>query len=219
MATSYDLSGVLLGSGAVSGSLASGIIFGGQLRGRGILEDPYDILFSVTFDGSGNLSGNPEKGVILRSLPLSGLGTLAESVPLPLRGYGNLSAYFDVYSVPVTCPCLCPPKLLNFRYGQAFPPGGLALCVLDATSQPCTPTSITYTLYQVVAGQKMVVGPYRRTPSQQRTGTYYAMGYAGEGGQPGEWRIVWHYTGCNGPAEVEQPFEVTATQPDAPIRP
>jgi hypothetical protein len=206
------LSGILLGVGDVTGHLAASMIFGGQVTGKGILEDPYDVLFPVTLDGAGDLAGTLEKGVILRALALSGAGTLAESVPLPLTGHGDLSAYLDVYSIPFTCPCLCPPKLVSFRYGQAFQPKDLGLCVRDAAGQHYAPAAITYTLYQVAAGgQKIVVGPYRRTPSQQSLGTYYATGVAGDLGQPGEWRIVWRYEGPRGPVEVEQPFLVTAT--------
>ena len=215
MANPCYLSGILLGSGGVQAALAQTHLMGGQLKGGGILKDPYDIIFTLQFDGAGDVSGTLEKGVIFRTLPLSGSGTIAESVPLPLYGRGDLASYLDVVSIPTTCPCLCPPTIKTFRYGQAFQSGDLSLCVLDGHRQHYTPTSIYYTLYQVTpSGTKLVVGPYRRTPSQRGIGTFYATGVAGELGQPGEWRIVWNYAGLRGPVQVEQPYQVTASALD-----
>jgi hypothetical protein len=36
-----------------------------------------------------------------------------------------------------------------------------------------------------------VINPYHRVPIQADVGEYYATGYAGEGGQPGQWYVEW----------------------------
>lgn len=80
-----------------------------------------------------------------------------------------------------------------FRYGQLFQRGDLPIFITDTVGSPFDPFSIRYTLlYQPKDAQCLVkAGACGRTPVKADTGEYYATGYAGECGQPGQWYIRW----------------------------
>jgi len=75
-----------------------------------------------------------------------------------------------------------------FKCGHLFQRGDLPIYIVDGSDSPFSPYSIKYTL---VYHQNLKVYPCYRVPVQADVGEYYATGYAGEGGQPGQWYIEW----------------------------
>jgi len=80
-----------------------------------------------------------------------------------------------------------------FRYGHTFQKGDLPIFITDRVGSPFDPYCIKYTLYYQPKDSQCLVqaGPCGRTPVKADTGEYYATGYAGECGQPGQWYIRW----------------------------
>lgn len=80
-----------------------------------------------------------------------------------------------------------------FTIGHLFQRGDLPLLVKDNTGNPYSPYSVTYALYYKPKDAQCLtrVGPSGRVPVKADLGEYYATGYAGECGQPGQWYIRW----------------------------
>jgi hypothetical protein len=151
-----------------------------------------------------------------------GSGTLFDSTPLPMVGFGNLVGDLVLQRVPRP---FCPPRQVKtFRWGYTLTRGDLELQVCDDSGSPFGPVVVLYSFYQIVrGGQRMIVGPANRRPVEDKKdgkpGRYYATGTAGELGQPGEWVVVWRYqrSWWTPTQFVEQPFrvvdEVTSCEP------
>lgn len=78
-----------------------------------------------------------------------------------------------------------------FKCGHLFQRGDLPIYVTDGFGSPFSPYSIKYTLFYSYCNRLIAVFPCNRIPVQGDIGEYYATGYAGEGGQPGQWYIEW----------------------------
>lgn len=190
------VSGHLDGAGSLTGSVIQTLIFGAQIVGSGTLQDGLLITLLGTLSGAGDISATTQQLVALRPLPLVGSGSLRDSLPLPLTGFGFLTGFVEVIKLPRP---YCPPRHdKTFRFGYILTRGDLELRVCDAAGSPFAPVVVLYAFYQIVpGGQRMLVGPPNRRPatdsSQGKVGRYYATGTAGELGQPGNWVVVWRF--------------------------
>jgi hypothetical protein len=93
-------------------------------------------------------------------------------------------------------PVHAPPRpvVREFRWQQVFVPGDLDIQIRDLNGNTIDPSAIGYTLYQREPGGSLrQVGQQGKRPVKADVGRYYVVGSAGEGGQPGEWVIVWSY--------------------------
>ena len=80
-----------------------------------------------------------------------------------------------------------------FHYMQHLQRGDLPIHFSTATGS-YVPATVSYTLYQQRSdGTRKRVGPAKRIPVAGSFGEFYAVGRAGESGQPGQWIIKWEY--------------------------
>lgn len=95
-----------------------------------------------------------------------------------------------------------------FSWGHVFQRGDLPLYMADAAGNPIAPARVSYTLlyYPRNGSCCTTIGPEGRTPVQADLGEYYVSGVAGEGGQPGDWSVLWLYQETFDGPEVEVPF-------------
>jgi len=238
---SFYLGGPLPGVGAVAGSPVFWLILGGSLSGTSTVSSPspiltyllggsaagsgtvYDELLIDLFGslgGSGSLTGTTV-GLSPLSGSVHGFGDIKESVPLPMMGFGYLTAYMEVLKTPkAICPiCTC---LGTLSYGQTLGPGNLTLCICDSEGNRFSPAYVSYALYEVLrGGSKHLRGPAARPPVMTSCGCYYATGVAGDCGQPGLWCIVWTWQQAPGfPCECkEECFQILDTAMANPCDP
>jgi hypothetical protein len=100
------------------------------------------------------------------------------------------------------------PKV--FRWLQLLQRGDLSIFFCDGGGN-FSPIAVVYSLYFVRPnGSRQPVGPQHKTPVSGDVGEFYAVGRAGESGQPGNWVIEWKYQRSTVyPVEVvEMPFQV-----------
>ena len=229
-----DLDGTLDGAGNVAAPLVAWVFVGGNTQGSSTFVVDPTVTFlmggqvygkgNITFDGStltGNAFGVGEltAAYMVQTYNLTGVvrgvGSLGISQPLPLMGYGNLQAYVEIGPAPDP---ICPlPEIKSFPYQSMLQEGDLTLCLTDASGNPYSPVSVTYAIYEVLpGGYRKLRGPAKRTPVSPCVGSYYATGYVGDCGQPGDWVIVWSY-GDNGACKtLEEPFQLIAGPPLTP---
>lgn len=95
-----------------------------------------------------------------------------------------------------------------FRNGHTFQRGDLPIYITDGVGSPFDPYSVRYTVfYQPKESRNLAqVGPSDRVPVKADLGEYYATGYAGESGQPGQWYIRWTLQEYFGGPLVTQEF-------------
>jgi hypothetical protein len=193
-----DLSGIVGGVGTLMGTLTQTYLMGAQVRGLGSLTDDWAVSLSGTLSGAGSLAGEALRVYYLTG-HVQGSSTLDDSVPLPLQGYGILSSYLEVFSPP---PPYCRADTRKaFPYGWALQQSDLTFCA--------GPGAVTYAIYEVLPDHHRVLrGPANRVPGYE-AGTYYATGYIGQDGQPGDWLIVWTYPG----GTCQESFRVNAGPP------
>ena len=80
-----------------------------------------------------------------------------------------------------------------FKWRQLFQRGDLQLFLCDEMG-PFHPVSIRYEMFYIRPdGSRQPAGPRVRYPARGRLGEFYATGYAGEFGQPGNWVIRWSF--------------------------
>jgi hypothetical protein len=164
----------------------------GLVAGQGIFYDEMSPALAGTVSGSSTLSGSTTMVWNLSGY-IQGDSIVALSVPEPIFGVANISAYMEVVHVwpPV---CGSSPITGTFKWGQGFGPEDLAICLTDLDGNPTDPICISYTLYQAQLGCALKqIGPEDRKPSHPSVGCYYATGDAGDCGQPGVWAICWKY--------------------------
>lgn len=205
-----------LGGASTTPMLSPVITFlvGGQVQGVGTVLIDAQLDLTEALNGFGNVLGT-----LVQTYPLTGItggvGNLVISFPLPLLGFGNLTAYLDLLHVldPV-----CPPKpVKTFAYMQVLQPDDLTLCLTDKSGNPYAPVSVTYAIYEVLPdGYRQLRGPAQRTPGMKCLGHYHATGFIGDCGQPGDWLIVWSYSNGGPPCKVEESFRVEAGPPLTP---
>lgn len=209
---SWDLSGLLAGMGDTSGSIRfqgmlSGafgglgdvspvaavrtLLVGGSTAGVGEVYLDTESLLMGLLAGQGGLSGDPSQ-VLGLSGWFSGVGDVVESAPLPLYGFGEITAYVEFRTfMPPICPL---PEVPSFRWQSDFGRCSLVFKLCDARGLPYSPVTVLYELYQVMpGGYRLLRGPPNRQPIMEDVGSYYATGTAGECGQPGDWVIVWRW--------------------------
>jgi hypothetical protein len=86
----------------------------------------------------------------------------------------------------MTCP-------KTFRYMQWYQRDDLSILLCDDNG-PVDPVWVRFTLYLVMpSGVRRQIGVAQRTPVHGGVGEFYASGKAGDGGQPGDWVIVWEF--------------------------
>lgn len=107
---------------------------------------------------------------------------------------------------PVTIPC--PPK--HFRWGHEFVFGDLTFNLATSSGKAFSPYSVTWTMFRLLPGGGFLQAGPTQMAVQQRVGLFYAVGVAGENGQPGDWFIRWTYVRFFGGSEVsfDEPFRV-----------
>lgn len=207
----FLLQGSITGQSTLTAVIASTYLVGGQVRGYGNLE------YQPLKDLEGLVTGQGSTSTTVLVLggirgAVGGTGNLCESLPMPIRGVGNTTAYIEVGPV---LPSICTPDTRQtFSFMATLQPGGLSLEFCDAANNPYQPTNVTYALYEVLpGGYRQLRGPARRTPSFLGTGQYSAVGLIGECGQPGTWVIVWSWMSGSECHSMEEEFVVTAGPP------
>lgn len=92
--------------------------------------------------------------------------------------------------------------------GHLFQNGDLPLYVTDLAGAALSPYKVSYTMYYTPKGQGCLkqAGPSGRTPVEGDVGYYYATGYAGQCGQPGDWLVKWKVQETVDSPEVEIPY-------------
>ena len=167
------------------------LLVGGQTNGVGEVTLDTDHALAGVLDGLGELLDNV---LHIRGLEgvFSGNGTLLDSTPLVFYGVGDLVAYVETQQWP---PPVCPPSVgPSFLWRSEFGRCGLTLRLCDEWGVPYSPTTVLYALYQVMpGGYRLLRGSFNHRPVQDGVGSYYAIGIAGECGQPGSWVIMWRW--------------------------
>lgn len=207
----HDLAGTSYGSTDPLGFPVLQHIESGTIFGESAL-DPAElyriILFSGTTIGrtdvrqaSPSLSGSSTGNTTLTAQLVRvccirgssyGKTNLVLSLPMPIVGGTTLSGYLEHTEVlPACTPC----DLKAFRYGQFLQRGDLTISIVGPCGVCINPYRVSYTLYQIFDNSCFIpVDPMVREPVKGGDiGEYYAVGYAGEGGQPGKWAIRWEY--------------------------
>lgn len=80
---------------------------------------------------------------------------------------------------------------LQVSRGYITEPDDLDIQVVDSSSQPIDPHSITYALYDVTTGVEVLIGPAQRNPVRIELGHYYAHFQVPESAAYGLYRIRW----------------------------
>jgi hypothetical protein len=97
----------------------------------------------------------------------------------------------------------------SFSYLQLLKAADLTI-VFQKDNTYTSPYTVMYSLCEVLSNGLVV----RRTPThcavQDNVGVYHAVGFAGEGGQPGQWLVRWEWQMYfGGPTETrDDPFMV-----------
>lgn len=201
------LLGSLNGLGVLSGVHQQTFLMGGQTRGVGGLTHNNLRELAGTLAGIGSLQGSLTAYLDFKVL-FQGLGSLYDSAPLPLSGFGNLQSFLEVApaSKPI-CQVQAPQEL---RYMQALSPNDLKLTFCGGVC----PLWVTYAFYEVQAdGSRVLRGSDSRSPASLSPTRYYATGYVGECGQPGTWVICWTYSDGSTLHTQEQEFKLLAGSP------
>lgn len=200
----------LSGSSVVEGVFGQTFIIGGQVKGQGALVDGHLLLFSGLLTGSSMILGfDPVTLIVLRGR-IGGTSKLVDWVPLPAQGSGTLAGNMVVDRVLDSVCVLACEQGKTLQWGQVLGPDDLVLRIYDAKGNPYSPLSVTYALYWVTGQARQLVCSPVRHPVKDAVGVYRAVGILADCGQPGEWLIVWNYTGQEHP--VEQSFVLTATE-------
>jgi hypothetical protein len=207
------LSGDADGSASVSPSLLfQTILLSGQAHGFGDFSDDILVPLFGEADGHATLSSPHLSAVLLAFGSVGGSASLFDTGPIPIVGVGTVLGFLYQETIPRPVNhANCPPPL-TFRWGYTFNLGDLQLTITDSTgTRYMTPVDVSYTMFQYAkSGVLMQVGPTGKRAITQKNGIFYAVGTAGEGGQPGSWLIRWCYRRTfNGPVvSVDQPFQV-----------
>jgi hypothetical protein len=200
------------GSGDVLSAPGNVWYVSGYTFGQGDLNDPLRIDASGTTAGTGGVSlVGPAIIWAFTSGDVDGQGSFFDAgVPLPLEGTSSLAGYAEVLHLPPICPCP-PPPYIELRWGQFISKDELPFYLRTNSGDRYAPFAINFTFFQVLPGGiKQRVGPADRSPIMSDVGDFYAVGIAGEGGQPGEWVVRWEWQRYqNGPVyKQEYPFVV-----------
>jgi hypothetical protein len=187
----HRLQGAILGSADVEGAAPyRSVIVSGNIHGVGTLS-LRETNLSGAIIGVGSTTAVLHRSRMLHG-HISGTSLVTYAQPMPIICGCNLSAYLEVVRVPA--PLSCKSSIRTLRLGQMLQRGDLGIWITQIGKGAISPYRVTYTLYQGLPGcVPKLIGPSDRYPAQGDIGEYYATGIAGDGGQPGRWRIVWRY--------------------------
>jgi hypothetical protein len=184
------LAGTAGGLSAASADYTRTMLFSGMVRGQGTLLERSNDLSGASY-GLATVTGTLGRVRLLRG-SIYGTSRLAYVFPKPIWGVGTMVGFFEVFRVKP--PLCCKSTIREYRWGQSFQRGDLAVWFTEVGQGAVSPYRVTYALYKgLPGGVPKLIGPCVRHPAKGDTGEYYATGIAGEGGQPGRWRIVWRY--------------------------
>lgn len=190
--TLFYVGSLVLGDASLSSIAGTLQLSTGIAEGTSLLEWDYFVNGAGQADGLSTLAGGGLRivtcgGIIHGTSLLSWAGA-----PMPIWGHGIMVGEPVVdHHLPAINAVTCPPA--TFRYLQWLQRGDLPLYLCNMAG-PVSPTWVRFTLHQVLpCGARRQVGPGRRMPVQGEVGEYYAVGRAGESGQPGDWVIVWEW--------------------------
>jgi hypothetical protein len=147
---------------------------------------------------AGETSGaSTVSGSIVRMQTIGGIATGTSSLVYiveyqHVQGSSSVVSHVDVEEhLPAINAIVAPPKA--FYYLQLLQRGDLPIYICDKTG-PIAPARVTYTMFFVRSNSTRVqVGPGSKSPAKGEVGEYYAVGRAGERGQPGCWVIRWEF--------------------------
>lgn len=182
----------VLGDASTSSVAGTLQISTGIINGTSLLEWDYFVNGAGQADGLTTLTGAGLR-VINGGGRIFGVGQLLwAGAPMIIWGHGIMVGEPVVdHHLPAINAVTCPPA--TFRYLQWLQRGDLPLFLCDMAG-PVSPVWVRFTLHQVLpCGTRRQVGPGQRVPVQGEVGEYYAVGRAGESGQPGNWVIVWEF--------------------------
>jgi hypothetical protein len=190
--TIYYVSCSVLGDS--ESTVSSGVLrlSSAETLGQGSLSWDYLIDGVGQADGQAIITGNGFRIISSRGW-IKGAGKfLWSGAPLPIFGQAIVVGFPVVdRHLPAVRAIVAPPK--SFRYLQLLQRGDLPIYLCDSTG-PVAPVWIGFTMYQVLpCGARKRIGPFQRTPVKGTVGEFYAVGRAGESGQPGNWVIVWEW--------------------------
>ena len=200
-----NASGTSAGSGVLTGTAGVLQLLSGTAAGLGTFGIPPQT-GSGTTAGAATVTGDASR-IIGAAGAARGSGVLGWTGPLPMYGTSALTGNLVSEVAPLPISASSTTKAL--RWGETFQEDDLVL-TLRAGGLPVMVQSVSYTLYQVVNGYPHRVGPPIRVPGTSGLGVFYAIGKIGEGGQPGDWVVLWRYQrfSFSGIIEVEFPFTV-----------
>jgi hypothetical protein len=180
------------GDASLDGAAGKLQIATGQIHGTSLVEWNYFENGEGLIDGQATVTGSGSRivtatGRVWGTSSLNWIGA-----PLPIHGTSVMVGHAVVdHQLPAVRAIVSPPK--SFRYLQHLQRGDLPVYICDR-SGPVGPVWVRFTMYQVLCcGARKQIGPGRRVPVQGEVGEFYAVGRAGEQGQPGNWVIVWEW--------------------------
>ena len=164
----------------------------GTAEGSSGLDWDYFVNGAGTAAGQTTMTGAGFRTLIVRGYIRGTSQFLWSGVPLPIYGQSTMFGEPVVdHHLPAVQATVAPPK--GFRYLQLLQRGDQPI-YLCSKSGPVSPVWLGFTMYQVLrCGARKRIGPFRRTPVKGLVGEFYAVGRAGESGQPGNWVIVWEW--------------------------
>lgn len=194
----YLEGGTVSGSSTLSTPAANLTIdFSGRVEGYSIVSDGFVKDGAGTVEGTSTLSA---PGVALTrefAGVVDGGTTLSDISAFGVHGLSSLGAVCDVIRPPGAQVGIQNTGK-SFRWAQQLSRGDLVIFVTPA------PFEVTFTIFTNVRGAWFQVGASNRRPLTANLGEYYAALTAGEGGQPGDWRIQWSLRRTfNSPVVVE----------------
>lgn len=178
-------------AGTSSAVCAGGTIYLGTVRVLGTsslewdyFQDGEGVALGSSFASLDAVRVRTAKGVTL------GTSFLKHVALLPILGLSYMSMHAEVLRSPLKAITMGPK---TFRWMQLLQRGDLAIFLCNLGGGIVIPTVIVYSLINVRSdGTRKYIGPRHRSPvNGEQAGEFYAVGLAGQGGQPGPWVIEW----------------------------
>lgn len=179
--------------------------------GSGIFLGSSSFEWDYTQDGGATLLGTSTmtgEGYVIKNggAVILGSSSMVQSTLYPVWGT-SFASMNPLVVTPVRAITMGPK---TFSWQQLLQRGDLSVFFCDGDGT-VAPVQIFYDLYFVrLDGSRRLIGPSQRKPVPGSFGEYYAVGRAGEGGQPGDWVIQWTYqrSFVHSLEVVEMPFRV-----------
>lgn len=190
--SSYRVGCSVSGGSAAAAAGGTLVLASGTALGVGTLEWDYFVNGAGQSNGVATVTGAGFRTLIVRGRVV-GVGRLLwTGAPLPIYGHARVVGNPVVdHHLPAVRAIVAPPR--GFRYLQLLQRGDLPIYICN-NAGPVSPVWVGFTMYQVLpCGARKRVGPFHRTPVKGLVGEFYAVGRAGESGQPGNWVIEWEW--------------------------